>query len=99
MLLKIGYQWVPVGTSAVGSSGYHEYQEDQEQISGAAYISDVVFVSKMHCQMGKIVWAIGKCKASAKEEGKHLNHDHEQSISINTDCFSVYAMCLNFYNV
>ena len=32
------YQWVPVGTS-----GYQEYQEDQDQISGATYISDFVF--------------------------------------------------------
>ena len=38
-----GYQWVPVGTSAVGTSGYQEYQEDQYQISGATYISDIVF--------------------------------------------------------
>ena len=34
-----GYQWVPLGTS-----GYREYQEDQDQISGATYISDDVFV-------------------------------------------------------
>ena len=40
---KLGYQWVPVGTS-----GYQEYQEDQYQISGATYISDVVFVEKTH---------------------------------------------------
>ena len=33
-----GYYWVPVGTS-----GYHEYQEDQDQISCATYTSDVVF--------------------------------------------------------
>ena len=34
---------VPVGTSAVGTSAYQEYQEDRDQISGATYISDVVF--------------------------------------------------------
>ena len=27
----------------MGTSGYQEYQEDQDQISGATYISDVVF--------------------------------------------------------
>ena len=29
-------------TTPVGTSGYQEYQEDQDQITGAAYISDVV---------------------------------------------------------
>ena len=38
-----GYQWVLVGTSAVGTSVYQEYQEDQDQISGATYISNVIF--------------------------------------------------------
>ena len=38
-----GFPLVPVGTNAVGTSGYQEYQEDQDQISGATYISDVVF--------------------------------------------------------
>ena len=56
-----GYQWVPVGTSGnqwlpvgtigyqwepKGASGYQEYQEDQDQISGATYISDVVLFTK-----------------------------------------------------
>ena len=43
----IRYQWVPSGTSVPGTSVVHRvyqvYQEDQDQISGAAYISDVVF--------------------------------------------------------
>ena len=46
----IGYQWVPVGTSGYplvpkGASGHQEYKEDQDQISVATCISDVVFVS------------------------------------------------------
>ena len=35
-----GYQWLPVGTS-----GYQEYQEDQDQICGATYIFDVVHLN------------------------------------------------------
>ena len=53
-----GYQWIPVGTSwyqwvpvgnnwyqwvPFGTNGYQEYREDQDQISGATYISGVVF--------------------------------------------------------
>ena len=38
-------QWLPVGTYVLGNSvpDYQVYQEDQDQISGATYISDVVF--------------------------------------------------------
>ena len=40
-----------MGISAMGISGYQEYQEDQDQISGATYISDVVFLA-VHQMLG-----------------------------------------------
>ena len=40
-----GYQCLPVGISAVGTSGYQEYLEDQDQISGVTHISDAFFIS------------------------------------------------------
>ena len=41
----IRYQWVPVDTSV---PVYQVYQEDQEQISGDTYISNVVFRFVIH---------------------------------------------------
>ena len=53
----IRYQWVPVYQVPV----YQVYQEDQDQISGATYISDVVFKSSLVLNLTVFKTIQGSC--------------------------------------
>ena len=54
-----GYQWVPVDTSGYQVPVYQVHQEDQDQISGATYISDVVFMMVMMILSTVRLWLVG----------------------------------------
>ena len=78
-----GYQWVPVYQVY---QVYQEYQEDQDQISGATYISDVVFLTGLTQLCFRCNWNLDKLYESGiwsnQQQGwKVTSHDISRDFS------------------